>query len=87
MLRVSDAGPWRRCGLHRGRRPKAFNERNRDGEARAVPEAEGYVGLKPLYNFEAMARLLRYGDLMFCTPCDFNELAVVKMAHLTTMAR
>jgi len=31
MLRVSDAGPSRRCGLHRGRRPKAFNERNRDG--------------------------------------------------------
>src|ERR1700747_377020 len=31
MLRVSDAGPWRRCGLHQGRRPKAFNERNRDG--------------------------------------------------------
>jgi hypothetical protein len=29
MLRVSDAGRSRRCGLHRGRRPKAFNERNR----------------------------------------------------------
>jgi hypothetical protein len=36
MLRVSDAGPWRRCGLHRGRRPKAFNERNRDGRRLVV---------------------------------------------------
>src|SRR5712664_3313590 len=26
LLRVSDAGRSQRCGLHRGRRPKAFNE-------------------------------------------------------------
>jgi hypothetical protein len=26
LLRVSDAGPSRRFGLHRGRRPKASNE-------------------------------------------------------------
>ena len=36
--------PSRRCGLHRGRRPKAFNERNRDGEARAVPQAGAMLG-------------------------------------------
>ena len=36
LLRVSDAGSWRRCGLHRGRRPKAFNERNRDGRRLVV---------------------------------------------------
>jgi len=29
LLRVSDAGRSRRCGLHRGRRPKAFNEGTR----------------------------------------------------------
>ena len=35
MLRVSDAGRSRRRGVHRGRRPKAFNERNR-GKWQAV---------------------------------------------------
>jgi hypothetical protein len=44
LLRVSDAGPWRRCGLHRCRRPKAFNERNRDGRR--------LVGRLALWGFE-----------------------------------
>jgi hypothetical protein len=30
LMRASDAGRSRRCGLHRGQRPKAFNERNRE---------------------------------------------------------
>ena len=29
LLRVSDAGRSQRCGLHRGRRPKAFSEGTR----------------------------------------------------------
>jgi hypothetical protein len=36
MLRVSDAGRSRRFGVHRGRRSKAFNGRNR---------GKGYAGL------------------------------------------
>ena len=39
VLRVSDAGRSRRCGLHRGRRPKAFNERNRGKWQAMVPRA------------------------------------------------
>jgi hypothetical protein len=35
VLRVSDAGRSRRCGLHRGRRPKALNEGTR-GKLQAV---------------------------------------------------
>src|SRR6476620_8555043 len=35
LLRVSDAGRSQRCGLHRGRRPKAFNEGTR-GKLQAV---------------------------------------------------
>jgi hypothetical protein len=31
LLRVSDAGRSQRCGLHRGRRPKAAKERTRGG--------------------------------------------------------
>jgi hypothetical protein len=29
LLRVSDAGRLQRCGFHRGRRPKAFNDGTR----------------------------------------------------------
>src|ERR1700732_595771 len=35
LLRGSDAGRSQRCGLHRGRRPKAFNEGTR-GKLQAV---------------------------------------------------
>jgi hypothetical protein len=39
LLRVSDAGRSRRRGVHRGRRPKAFNERNRGKWQGVVPRA------------------------------------------------
>jgi hypothetical protein len=39
LLRVSDAGRSRRFGLHRSRRPKAFNERNRGKWQATVPRA------------------------------------------------
>src|ERR1700730_14794305 len=39
VLRVSDAGRSRRCGLHRGRRPKDFNERNCGKWQAMVPRA------------------------------------------------
>ena len=42
LLRVSDAGRWQRCGLHRGRRPEAFNEGTRgkwQAVARRAPSA------------------------------------------------
>ncbi len=37
MLRVSDAGRSRRCGLHRGRRPKPSNEGTRGKWQAVVP--------------------------------------------------
>src|SRR6266849_3222915 len=39
MLRVSDAGRSQRCGLHRGRRPKAFNEGTRGKWQAVAPRA------------------------------------------------
>ena len=45
-----------------------------------------YIGLKRLHNLEVPARILRYGDFVFCTTCDFNELGVVKIAHSATSA-
>src|SRR5712671_240777 len=39
LLRVSDAGRSRRCGLHRGRRPKAFNEGTRGKWQAVAPRA------------------------------------------------
>ena len=46
LLRVSDAGRSQRCGLHRGRRPKAAKERTR-GKLQAVARrAPGYGGLR-----------------------------------------
>src|SRR5712671_7593242 len=45
MLRVSDAGRSQRCGLHRGRRPKAFNEGTRGKWQAVAPRApERYGG-------------------------------------------
>jgi len=44
-LRVSDAGRSQRCGLHRGRRPKAFNE-----------DAMGRASTRILHPFEAFNR-------------------------------
>jgi uncharacterized protein GlcG (DUF336 family) len=38
-LRVSDAGRSQRCGLHRGRRPKAFNEGTRGKWQAVAPRA------------------------------------------------
>ena len=39
LLRVSDAGRSQRCGLHRGRRPKAFNEGTRGKWQAVAPRA------------------------------------------------
>jgi hypothetical protein len=39
LLRVSDAGRSQRCGLHGGRRPKAFNEGTRGKWQAVVPRA------------------------------------------------
>src|SRR6202158_2660735 len=41
LLRVSDAGRSQRCGLHRGRRPKAFNEGTRGKLQAVAPRAPG----------------------------------------------
>jgi hypothetical protein len=43
-----------------------------------VPECE--------HNFCDMARTLRMGEKAFRRPCNFEELCVVKMAHITTCA-
>jgi hypothetical protein len=39
LLRVSDAGRSQRSGLHRGRRPKAFNEGTRGKWQAVAPRA------------------------------------------------
>jgi hypothetical protein len=38
------------------------------------------------YNFCDMARTLRMGENAFRRSCNFKELGVVKMAHITTCA-
>jgi hypothetical protein len=38
------------------------------------------------YNFCDMARTLRMGENAFRRSCNFSELDVVKMAHITTFA-
>ena len=38
------------------------------------------------YNFCDMARTLRMGENAFRRSCNFSELGVVKMAHITTFA-
>src|SRR5258708_28714567 len=48
LLRVSDAGRSQRCGLHRGRRPKAFNEGTRGKLQAAAPRGPSAIeGLAP----------------------------------------
>jgi hypothetical protein len=44
VLRVSDAGRSQRCGLHRGRRPKALNEGTRGKLQAAAPRAPSANG-------------------------------------------
>src|SRR5260370_40781880 len=44
LLRVSDAGRSQRCGLHRGRRPKAFNEGTRGKLQAVAPRAPRAMG-------------------------------------------
>jgi hypothetical protein len=51
------------------------------GERVLVLPTLSYVGLERPYNFEATARILLNGDLMFRAIFDFNELRVAKMAQ------
>jgi hypothetical protein len=44
------------------------------------------VGPDCRHNFCDMARTLRMGENTFRRPCNFKELRVVKMAHITTCA-
>jgi hypothetical protein len=46
-----------------------------------VPRTLSYAGRERLYNFEATARILLNGDLMFRAIFDFNELRVAKMTQ------
>src|SRR5712671_2945893 len=87
LSRVSDDGHPGRCGLHRGRRPKASNEGNRGrcGEVARQGDLTAVV-TECEYNFCDMARTLRMGENTFRRPCNFKELRVVKRAHITTFA-
>jgi len=38
----------------------------------AVRQGLSYAGLERLHNFEVTARILLYGDFMFCPTNDFN---------------
>jgi hypothetical protein len=46
----------------------------------------GFGGCECEYNFCDMARTLRMGENAFRRSCNFRELGVVKMAHITTCA-
>jgi len=46
----------------------------------------GFGGCEYEYNFCDMARTLRTGENTFRRSCNFSELGVVKMAHITTFA-
>jgi hypothetical protein len=77
--------------LHRGRRPKASNEGNRAGEGGAVLRALIYRGLTLAaavicHNFCVMARTLLMVENSFCIMCNFKELRVAKIAHISTSA-
>jgi hypothetical protein len=45
-----------------------------------------FGGCECEYNFCDMARTLRMGENAFRRSCNFKELGVVKMAHITTCA-
>jgi hypothetical protein len=44
------------------------------------------VSLEREYNFSDLARTLLMGEINFQLPCDFNELRVVKITHISTSA-
>jgi len=44
------------------------------------------VGLERKYNFSDLARTLLMGEINFRLPCDFKELCVVKITHISTSA-
>jgi hypothetical protein len=44
------------------------------------------VSLEREYNLSVLARTLLMGEINFRLPCDFNELHVVKITHISTSA-
>jgi hypothetical protein len=44
------------------------------------------VGLEREYNFFDLARTLLTGEINFRLPCDFKELRVVKITHVSMIA-
>jgi len=61
------------------------------GELKGAPGSElsecgRLSGHECKHNFNVMARMLLYGDLMFGPTCNLNELGVAKIARSTTSA-
>jgi hypothetical protein len=71
----------------RGRRTQTSKGGNR-GRCDEVARQTlwGLGGSECEYNFCDMARTLRMGENAFRRSCNFKELGVVKMAHITTCA-
>src|SRR3982074_1725513 len=61
LTRGSEDGRSRRCGLHRGRRPKASNEGNRAGGTCGGAAGFDLSGLDACCRRHLPAQLLRYG--------------------------
>jgi len=81
-------GGWMDSG---GRRPKASRGGNRGGERYGGGAGFDYRDLTVVavirhHNFCVMAQKLRLVKSDFCILCNFNELRVVKIPHISTSA-
>ena len=73
-------------GAHRGRPTQTSNGGSRVGCGEVARQTLWGFGCECEYNFCDMARTLRMGEKAFRSSCNFKELGVVKIAHITTFA-